>query len=170
MQDINALIVELDTRMRQDCRSLRKWRHFHRYTAVLLTIVLILAPSLLAVGLISSQSLAGKILLMAIAVVGGLSATFRPYTHSYKRRADMNAVYRLRDEFRAEVAKAEASGQIAIIEVYQKYSQIYSSIYELRGKELLEATLSVTEQREIAGKDSEEESPPTSRRFQSVAD
>jgi hypothetical protein len=148
------LIGELDTRMQRDCRRLRRWRHFHRLIAILQSVILIIVPSLLAIGLISPQSFTGKILLMSIVVTGGLSATFRPYTHSYRRRAAMNTIYRLRDEFRAEVAKAEtAGGQQATIEVYEKYSQEYANLYGLRGKELVEATLSMTEQREIATKE-----------------
>lgn len=171
MQDVNMLIGELDTRMQRDCRRLRRWRHFHRFTAVLQSVILIFAPSLLAVGLISPQGVTGKILLMSIVVTGGLSATFRPYTHSYRRRAAMNAIYRLRDEFRAEVAKAETTGgQQATIEVYHKYSQEYADLYGLRGKELVEATLSMAEQRETATKELAGGRPTTTRGSKPLAE
>lgn len=155
MQDIDKLVDELDIRMQNDCRWLARWRQFHRIVAVFLSLTLTVAPSALAVGLTSSESLPGKVLLLMIAIVGGLTTTFKPYTQSYKRRADLNALHRLRDEFRAEVAKAQNDGGVTV-DIYQKYSAVYANIYELRGKELIEATLSVTEQREMAGKGSEE--------------
>jgi hypothetical protein len=155
MQEIEKLIDELDERMQKDCRWLARWRQFHRIVAVFLSLVLTVAPSVLAVGLMSSESLLGKVLLLMIAVVGGLTTTFKPYTQSYKRRADLNALHRLRDEFRAEVAKAQEDGT-PVVDIYKKYSSVYANIYELRGKELIEATLSVTEQREMAGRSADD--------------
>jgi hypothetical protein len=149
MHDITRLIEELDNRMKRDCRWLMRWRHFHRIVAIMINLTLIAAPSILAVGLTTSETILGKTLLLSIAILGGLSATFKPYTHSYKRRADMNSIYRLRDEFRGEAAKVATTDSL-LVEVYQRYSYIYSNIYELRGKELIEATLGVSEQREVA--------------------
>jgi hypothetical protein len=150
VQDVDKLIEELNERMLVDCRRLGQWRHFHRLTAIFLNVVLIVAPPVLAVGLVGADSIPGKVLLLAVTVVGGVSATFKPYTHSYRRRADLNSLHRLRDEFRVEVAKADAGSKV---EIYQKYSSIYSNSYELRGRELIEATLSMAELREIAGKE-----------------
>ncbi|MEV4313529.1 hypothetical protein [Actinocrispum sp. NPDC049592] len=152
MQDVDTLIEELNARMSRDCRWLSRWRQFHRLTAIILNVVLIVAPPILAVGLVDAGSPLGKLLLLAVTVVGGVSATFKPYTHSYRRRADMNSLYRLRDEFRGETAAVSAEDVVAKTAVFLKYSSIYSNIYELRGRELIEATLSVTEEREIAGK------------------
>jgi hypothetical protein len=154
MHDVNVLIDELDARMERDCRRLRKWRHVHRITAIFLNIIIILAPPLLVVGIISPSSLLGKILLMSITVTGVLTATFRPYTLSYKRRADMNATHRLRDDFRADVAKAELTqDQTALVAAYKQYSQLYSTVYEQRGNGLIEALLSGAEQREAPEKE-----------------
>lgn len=155
MQEIEALINDLDKRMRHDRARVNRWRIAHRTNGILFNLVLIIAPAALAVGLTSSEDMLGKALLFAIAVVGGLNATFKPYLHSQRRRTDMNAMRRLHDEFQAEMAKASAEGA-SPISVYQKYSLIFSNIYELRGRELIDATLNMTEQREFAGKDSQQ--------------
>jgi hypothetical protein len=151
MHDVRQLIAELDARMLRDCWRLRRWRHFHRVIAVTLSLIVIIAPSVLAVGLISSETIPGKVLLLVIAAVGGFSATFRPYTQSYRRRADMNAVHQIRDEFRTEVLRAEqAQDEAALVDVFGKFAYTYASLFQLRGKELVEATMSVYEQRQVA--------------------
>jgi len=134
--DVDALVGELDDRMSRDCRSLTKWRHVHRSTGVVYTIVLILVPAVLAVGFTSSETVLGKTLLLVAAVVGGLNVTFKPYLHSQKRRADVNTMRLLRDRFRAEVAKADD-----VIAVYEKYAAQYAAIFEARGRELVDGHL-----------------------------
>ncbi|MEV0675774.1 hypothetical protein AB0I60_04535 [Actinosynnema sp. NPDC050436] len=136
MGDVNALVQELDDRMHTDCRRLTVWRQVHRSTGVLYTIVLILVPAVLAVGFTSSETVLGKSLLLVAAVVGGLNVTFKPYLHSQKRRADVNAMRRLRDRFRGEVAKADD-----VIAVYDHYSAQYAAIFEARGRELVDGAL-----------------------------
>ncbi|MEU4806473.1 hypothetical protein [Actinosynnema sp. NPDC023587] len=136
MGDANALVGELDDRMRTDCRRLMVWRQVHRSTGVVYTIVLILVPAVLAVGFTSSETVLGKTLLLVAAVVGGLNVTFKPYLHSQKRRGDVNTMRRLRDRFRGEVAKADD-----VIEVYDRYSAQYAAIFEARGRDLVDGTL-----------------------------
>lgn len=82
-------------------------------------------------------------------MVGGISVTFKPYLHSQRRRTDMNAMRRLRDEFQGQMALV-ANDERKAAEVFEKYSRIFSNIYELRGRELIDATLSINEQRELA--------------------
>ncbi|QFZ17646.1 hypothetical protein [Saccharothrix syringae] len=135
--DVDALIGELDDRMRQDCRRLSLWRNVHRTTGMSYTVVMILVPAVLAVGFTSSETPLGKVLLLAAAVVGGLNVTFKPYLHSNKRRSDVNTMRLLRDEFRAEVA---AGGDR--LAVYRKYSAAYAAEFEQRGGELLDGRLS----------------------------
>ncbi|CCH29212.1 hypothetical protein ABZ816_38435 [Actinosynnema sp. NPDC047251] len=136
MADVNALVQELDDRMRTDYRRLTVWRQVHRSTGVVYTIVLILVPAVLAVGFTSSETVLGKTLLLIAAVVGGLNVTFKPYLHSQKRRADVNTMRRLRDRFRGEVAKAED-----VVAVYDRYSAHYAAIFEARGRELVDGAL-----------------------------
>lgn len=136
MADVNALVQELDQRMHADCRRLTVWRQLHRSTGVLYTIVLILVPAVLAVGFTSSETVLGKTLLLIAAVVGGLNVTFKPYLHSQKRRADVNTMRRLRDQFRGEVAKADD-----VVAVYDKFSAQYAAIFEARGSALVDGTL-----------------------------
>ncbi|RKT53492.1 hypothetical protein [Saccharothrix australiensis] len=136
MADVDALVEELDARMLQDCKRLTMWRQVHRTTGVGYTIVLILVPAVLAVGFTSSETALGKVLLLAAAVVGGLNVTFKPYLHSQKRRADVNTMRRLRDQFRAEVARGGD-----VIAVYEKYSAQYATIFEARGRELVDGHL-----------------------------
>ncbi|MFJ6676470.1 hypothetical protein ACIQMJ_35660 [Actinosynnema sp. NPDC091369] len=142
MADVNALIRELDDRMRHDCRRLSTWRVVHRTTGLLYTVVLIAVPAVLAVGFTSSETALGKVLLLAAAVVGGLNVTFKPYLHSIKRRGDVNTMRRLRDEFRADVAAA-ADGEA--LDVYRKYSATYATVFEQRGGELVDGRLGVEE-------------------------
>jgi hypothetical protein len=154
MHDVQQLIAELDARMHRDCARLRLWRHFHRITAVILSLVVIVAPAVLAVGLISSETIPGKLLLLVIAAVGGFSATFKPYTQSYRRRAAMNAVHQMLDEFRAEVLEAQlAQDTAAQVAIFKEFSQRYATVFELRGRELLEAAMSDFEQRQAAEKE-----------------
>ena len=150
MQDIESLIKELDERMYRDFKRMRAWRVIHRANGILFSLILILAPAVLAVGLTTSVTVAGKSLLFAIAVVGGLNATFKPYLHSQTRRQDMNAMRRLRDQFQGRLAAGNQGVDPAA--VYDEYSHTYSNMYELRGRELIDATLSLDEQRKIAGK------------------
>jgi hypothetical protein len=146
---INELVDELDERMRRDSRRVNRWRLFHRLNGITFNLVLIVAPSILAVGLVSSESPQGRAILFAISVVGGINVTFKPYLHSQRRRSDMNAMRRLRDEFQGEMLLVDKDeGKSA--EAFEKYSRIFSNIYELRGRELIDATLSINEQRELA--------------------
>jgi hypothetical protein len=140
--DVEALIQELDDRMRLDCRRLSVWRVVHRTTGLLYTVVLIFVPAVLAVGFTSSETVLGKVLLLTAAVVGGLNVTFKPYLHSQSRRAAVNTMRRLRDEFRAEVV-ATAGGDV--LTVYRKYSAAYATLFEQRGEELVDGRLSVEE-------------------------
>ncbi|MDQ2588626.1 hypothetical protein [Saccharothrix yanglingensis] len=138
MGDVEKLVQELDDRMLRDCRRLSLWRVVHRGTGMAYTVVLILVPAVLAVGFTSSETVLGKVLLLAAAVVGGLNVTFKPYLHSRKRRNDVNAVRLMRDEFRAEVA---AGGDV--LATYRRYSAAYAAEFEKRGGELLDGTLGV---------------------------
>lgn len=122
--------------MLRDCKRLTMWRQLHRSTGVLYTIVLILVPAVLAVGFTSSETVLGKALLLIAAVVGGLNVTFKPYLHSQKRRADVNVMRRLRDQFQGEVARGGD-----VIAVYERYSAQYASIFEARGRELVDGHL-----------------------------
>jgi hypothetical protein len=140
--DVEALIRELDDRMRLDCRRLSVWRVVHRTTGLLYTVVLIFVPAVLAVGFTSSETVLGKWLLLTAAVVGGLNVTFKPYLHSQKRRASVNTMRRLRDEFRADVI---STGDGDLLAVYRKYSAAYATIFEQRGGELVDGRLAVEE-------------------------
>ncbi|MFD1149721.1 hypothetical protein [Saccharothrix hoggarensis] len=142
MADVDALIRELDDRMRHDCRRMALWRVVHRTTGLCYTVVLILVPAVLAVGFTSSETALGKVLLLTAAVVGGLNVTFKPYLHSQKRRGDVNTMRRLRDEFRADVAGA---GTGDVLAVYRKYSAAYATVFEQRGGELIDGRLSAEE-------------------------
>ncbi|WP_157767722.1 MULTISPECIES: hypothetical protein [Actinosynnema] len=138
--DAQALISELDTRMRRDCDRMALWRVVHRTTGMAYSVVLIAVPAVLAAGFASSETALGKALLLLAAVVGGLNVTFKPYLHSRKRRSDVNTMRRLRDEFRAEAVR-EADG----LAVYEKYSAAYAAVFEARGRELLDGSLGVDE-------------------------
>ncbi|NUT49677.1 MAG: hypothetical protein HOV94_20555 [Saccharothrix sp.] len=140
--DVDALVRELDERMRQDCKRLSAWRVVHRTTGLFYTVVLIFVPAVLAVGFTTSETVLGKVLLLTAAVVGGLNVTFRPYLHSLQRRSAVNTMRRLRDDFRADVA-ATAGGDV--LDVYRKYSASYATIFEQRGGELVDGRLSVDE-------------------------
>ncbi|XVV05841.1 hypothetical protein ACQPW3_10795 [Actinosynnema sp. CA-248983] len=133
---VEALIQELDDRMAKDCRALTRWRLVHRTVGVVYTIILVLVPAVLAVGFTSSETTLGKTLLLVAAVVGGLNVTFKPYLHSQKRRADVNNMRRLRDQFRAE-----AAGGGDPVAVYEKYSALYAETFEARGRELVDGHL-----------------------------
>ncbi|GAA0261081.1 hypothetical protein GCM10010492_72650 [Saccharothrix mutabilis subsp. mutabilis] len=133
---VEALVQELDDRMAKDCRALTRWRHVHRTVGVFYTIVLVLVPAVLAVGFTSSETVLGKTLLLVAAVVGGLNVTFKPYLHSQKRRADVNNMRRLRDQFRAEVTDSPDAKA-----VYEKYSALYAEMFEARGRELVDGHL-----------------------------
>ncbi|MEU5696405.1 hypothetical protein [Actinosynnema sp. NPDC020468] len=141
MADVQALVAELDQRMLRDYRRMTVWRQVHRTTGMLYTVVLILVPAVLAVGFTTSETVLGKTLLLLAAVVGGLNVTFKPYLHSQKRRRDVNTMRRLRDEFRGEVAKAGDNA----VEVYDKYSKAYSTVFEARGGDLVDGALSADE-------------------------
>lgn len=142
---MDALIGELDERMRRDCRRLMLWRNVHRTTGMAYTVVTILVPAVLAVGFTSSETALGKVLLLAAAVVGGLNVTFKPYLHSRRRRSDVNTMRLLHDEFRAEVA---AGGDR--LALYRKYSAAYAAEFEQRGGELLDGRLGAEEPKEHA--------------------
>ncbi|QQQ78085.1 hypothetical protein IOD16_06295 [Saccharothrix sp. 6-C] len=142
VSDVDALIRELDDRMRLDCRRLSMWRVVHRTTGLFYTVVLIFVPAVLAVGFTSSETALGKVLLLMAAVVGGLNVTFRPYLHSLRRRSAVNTMRRLRDEFRADVA-ATVEGEL--LAVYRRYAATYAAIFEERGGELVDGRLSVEE-------------------------
>ncbi|MBB4967545.1 hypothetical protein [Saccharothrix violaceirubra] len=137
-EDVAALVRELDDRMLRDYRRMTMWRQVHRTTGVLYTVVLILVPAVLAVGFTTSETMLGKALLLIAAVVGGLNVTFKPYLHSQKRRADVNTMRRLRDEYRGELARAGASGAV---DVYDKYSRTYATVFEARGQDLVDGTV-----------------------------
>lgn len=159
--DVDALIGELDDRMRRDCRRLMLWRNVHRTTGMAYTVVLILVPAVLAVGFTSSETALGKVLLLTAAVVGGLNVTFKPYLHSNKRRSDVNTMRRMRDEFRAEVV---AGGDR--LAVYRRYSAAYATEFEQRGGELLDGRLGAEEPSPPAGapgSPAESPSPPRER-------
>jgi hypothetical protein len=141
MQDIEALLDELNDRMRRDWTRMKRWSLIHRTNGVLYTLVLIFAPALLAVGLISAESVLGKSLLFAVAVVGSLNVTFKPYLHSQRRRADMTIIRRLHDEFKVEAATV-AGDKEKMVATYEKYASSFSDFYELRGGELVDAALS----------------------------
>ncbi|AXX31094.1 hypothetical protein KCV87_01400 [Actinosynnema pretiosum subsp. pretiosum] len=138
--DAQALISELDTRMRRDCDRMALWRVVHRTTGMAYSVVLIAVPAVLAAGFASSETPLGKALLLLAAVVGGLNVTFKPYLHSRKRRSDVNTMRRLRDEFRAESVR-EADK----LAVYEQYSAAYASVFEARGRELLDGSLGADE-------------------------
>ncbi|MEU4742261.1 hypothetical protein AB0G02_17600, partial [Actinosynnema sp. NPDC023658] len=142
LTDVEELVRELDARMLHDCRRLSMWRVVHRTTGLFYTVVLILVPAVLAVGFTSSETVLGKVLLLAAAVVGGLNVTFRPYLHSLKRRNAVNTMRRLRDDFRADVVTAVGDD---VLVVYRKYSAAYATIFEQRGGELVDGRLSVDE-------------------------
>lgn len=127
---------EIDERMAHDIRQLTRWRLVHRTVGVFYTIVLVLVPAVLAVGFTSSETPLGKTLLLIAAVVGGLNVTFKPYLHSQKRRADVNNMRRLRDQFRIE---ASAGGDVMAI--CEKYSALYAEMFEARGRELVDGHL-----------------------------
>jgi hypothetical protein len=129
-------VQEIDDRMAHDVRLLTRWRLVHRTVGVLYTIVLIFVPAVLAVGFTSSETPLGKTLLLVAAVVGGLNVTFKPYLHSQKRRADVNNMRRLRDQFRIEAA---AGGDV--MAVCEKYSALYADMFEARGRELVDGHL-----------------------------
>ncbi|WP_309115821.1 hypothetical protein [Saccharothrix sp.] len=133
---VDALIQELDDRMAKDCRTLTRWRLVHRTVGVVYTIILVLVPAVLAVGFTSSETVVGKTLLLIAAVVGGLNVTFKPYLHSQKRRADVNNMRRLRDQFRAEAARSQDP-----VATYEKYSALYAEMFEARGRELVDGHL-----------------------------
>ncbi|MBW4717468.1 hypothetical protein [Saccharothrix obliqua] len=145
MGDVEVLVRELDERMLRDCTRLTKWGWVHRATGVVYTVVLILVPAVLAVGFTSSETAIGKALLLVAAVVGGLNVTFKPYVHSQKRRADVNTMRRLRDQFRAEVARADD-----VVAVYDRYSAQYAAVFEARGRDLVDGKLSA--EADAAGK------------------
>lgn len=146
MQDADTLVKELEKRMRHDWMRMQRWSYIHGANGVLYSVILIVAPSVLAVGLVSSESTFGKGLLLVIAVVGGLNATFKPHSHSQKRRTDMNSMRVLHDRFRGDVEKSGGdSGRL--MAAYDQYSKMFGNVYELRGEGLLSATLSITEQR-----------------------
>ncbi|MFT7840612.1 hypothetical protein Q5530_31095 [Saccharothrix sp. BKS2] len=153
--DADALIGELDQRMRRDCRRLTLWRNVHRTTGVAYTVVLILVPAVLAVGFTSSETALGKVLLLAAALVGGLNVTFKPYLHSRQRRGDVNAMRLLHDEFRAEVA---AGGDR--LALFRKYSAAYAGEFEQRGGELLDGRLGTEEPPEKAAEKVPEKAGP----------
>lgn len=146
MQDADALIKELEIRMRHDWTRMQRWSYVHGANGVLYSVILIVAPSVLAVGLVSSESILGKGLLFVIAVVGGLNATFKPHSHSQKRRTDMNSMRVLHDRFRGDIEKSGGDRGL-LMAAYEKYSKMFGNVYELRGEGLLSATLSITEQR-----------------------
>ncbi|RKT69601.1 hypothetical protein DFJ66_2835 [Saccharothrix variisporea] len=127
---------EIDERMAHDVRLLTRWRLVHRTVGVLYTIILIFVPAVLAVGFTSSETPLGKTLLLIAAVVGGLNVTFKPYLHSQKRRADVNNMRRLRDQFRIEATAADD-----VKAVCEKYSALYAEMFEARGRELVDGHL-----------------------------
>jgi hypothetical protein len=122
--------------MARDIRVLTRWRLVHRTVGVVYTIILVFVPAVLAVGFTSSENVLGKTLLLIAAVVGGLNVTFKPYLHSQKRRADVNNMRRLRDQFRAELAGPDDD-----VQVYEKYSALYAEMFEARGRELVDGHL-----------------------------
>jgi hypothetical protein len=150
MQDIEGLLNELNERMRRDWSRMKRWSLIHRTNGVLYTLVLILAPAVLAVGLISSDSVLGKSLLFAVAVVGSLNVTFKPYLHGQRRRTDMSTIRRLHDEYKIAVAVSEGDNA-KLVAVYEKYSAEFSDFYDLRGGALVDAALA--ESAEAEGKD-----------------
>jgi|tagenome__1003787_1003787.scaffolds.fasta_scaffold20110837_1 hypothetical protein len=154
--DLDDLISELEDRIRRDFWRMKRWRLVHRTNGVLYSLVLIVGPAILAVGLTTSETPIGKGMLLAIAVVGGLNVAFKPYLHSQKRRGDANSMRRLHDEFRVEIVKSRAKDDVDCSIVYNRFSRIYANIYELRGRELIDATLSLDEQRDVAGRTNKE--------------
>lgn len=147
--DVDTLIREIDARMEDDYSRLRRRRYVHRTTGVIYNIVLIGAPAILAVGLTDSETIGGKSLLLCIAIVGGLNASFRPYLNSQRRRADLNNMRQLRDRFRIDILRASGDEKEQV-EIFEKYSELYAEIYNKRGKMTVEASSSGSPEIEIS--------------------
>ena len=136
-ENIPALIEELGERLYADFLRMRRWRLFHRLVGIGFSLVLIMVPATLAVGLQSSDTLSGKICLLFVTVVGGINAAFRPFLHSAQRRSDMNASRRLFDSYRCAVIRAGAN-ESELLNVYEQYSEQFCSIYSNRGVALVD--------------------------------
>ena len=147
MRNIETLIKELEIRMEKDQKRMWKWRQFHRSTAVIFNMALIILPAFMAVGLISySDETLSKIFLFLITILGGVNAAFKPSINSQRRRLDMSLSRRLYDEYRGELAVAGESDE-NLFKLFNKYSAKFSEMYESRSKWLIEKHLELQEQK-----------------------
>jgi hypothetical protein len=146
--NVDLLISDLDNRIENDHRRLRRWRYIHRATGLLAAATLVVVPPILAVGLISAGGTTGKILLFTITVVASFNSLLQPLHQSSRRRSDANNALRLLDEFRAKVALCPKELE-PLVELHQTFSARFAKLYAERGEGLIEATIQSKEQGKV---------------------
>jgi len=135
-----ALIGELGQRLKADYNRMKRWRQFHRLTGMGFTLVLVAVPPIVAAGILTSESLFGKLLLLVVTIVAAFNSVFQPLAHSELRRQDMSRMRFLYDQFRADLADA-ADDDAKQIALFKDYSKRFAHLYRCRGKRLLDAFL-----------------------------
>ncbi len=138
--DVQMLVRELDRRLKDDFKWMRRCRHLHRAIGILFTIVLVAAPPIVAAGILPSDSIWGKLLLLAATVVAALNSVFQPLALSDFRRQDMGQIGLLRDQYRAALANTvDEEKRIALFKHYTRKS---ADLFVGRSARLLDTLLS----------------------------
>jgi hypothetical protein len=135
--DARELIREFGRRLEADFKWMRLCRHSHRALGILFTLVLVAIPPLVAAGILPSESMWGKLLLLAVTVVAALNSVFQPLALGDFRRQDMNQIRLLHDQFRADVVNAaDDEKRIAL---FKDYTRKFTALFAGRSARLLDA-------------------------------
>jgi len=145
--DAHGLATGLRRRIEDDWKRMHAWRLWHRSIALLFAAFTIAIPVILAADLLPERSkYIQKILLLIVALAGGLNAAFQPARLSTMRRADMNKSRRLLDDYCAKIIQYREDMQ-GLLNAYRTYSKEFADIYDERGQRLIEPLLAISGKR-----------------------